>query len=396
MLLVEVAVILLAAKIAGDLASRWGQPPVVGQLVAGLAMGILVFAVGQQPLYNENEPQLAQLANLGVLLLMFLAGLETDWNEVRATGKAAFTSASVGVAIQLGVGYAVGLAFHLAPLEALFLGVILTATSISISAQTLLELGSLQTTAGATILGAAVSDDVIGVVVFSLVVAGTGMGQVSEPMPVVVLRLLVFFAIAPTVGNWLCHRILDLARDMRGSEVSLAAALALTLIFAVAAIQSGIAGVTGAYVAGLLINRQDRYGELTEKVKVVAYGLFVPIFLVKIGMDAHLESVGPVIGMVAAVSLSAIVAKFFGCALGARVCGLTSHQSLVVGAGMVPRGEVALIVASLALQANVVSTTVFAATIVVVLVTALVTPLLLRLALTRGVMSAAPQFSEAV
>ena len=177
MFLAEAAIVLIVAKLAGELASRWDQPPVLGQLLGGLVLGVVPVIRRQRRRCSAAGAELGSLANLGVILLMFLAGLETDWDQLRATGKAAFVAAALGVVVPLvGRLRPFSWLFGLPPIEALFVGVILTATSVSITAQTLMEMGSLQTVEGATVLGAAVIDDVIGLVVFSLVVALTGTG----------------------------------------------------------------------------------------------------------------------------------------------------------------------------------------------------------------------------
>jgi Kef-type K+ transport system membrane component KefB len=388
MLFAEIAIILIVAKLAGELASRWDQPPVLGQLVAGLILGAGLSFV-DNPVLRASGADLSTLANLGVVVLMFLAGLETDWDQLRATGRAAFVSASLGVAVPLVGGYGLGMLFGLPALEALFVGVILTATSVSITAQTLMEMGSLQTVEGATVLGAAVIDDVIGLVAFSLVVAltGAGGGASGDGTPSLVLLgvyLLVFFVASATIMPWLIAHALRYAERLRGTEALFALALAIGLLYGVAAQGAGLAAITGAYVAGLLINRHNGYSAVTDRTKVIAYGFFVPIFLVKTGMDAHLEALGPALGFVVATTIMAVLAKIVGCGLGARVCGLTNHQSLVVGVGMISRGEVALVVATLALSYGVISQAVFGATVIVVVATTLVTPPLLRVALRRA------------
>src|SRR6195256_5824120 len=186
---------LVAAKVCGQLATRWGQPPVLGQLVAGLVLGLLLTPFDGPDLRAANA-EVAQLADLGVILLMFLAGLETDSAQLRATGKAAFSAASFGVAVPLAGGFGVGRLFGLDDVQSLFVGVILTATSVSITAQTLMELGRLQTEEGATILGAAVIDDVIGLVVFSLVVALTSSGAEQVNLAWMAVYLIAFFGIS--------------------------------------------------------------------------------------------------------------------------------------------------------------------------------------------------------
>jgi Kef-type K+ transport system membrane component KefB len=386
--LIEIAVILVTAKVAGDLASRLGQPPVLGQLSVGLVFGLLLLPFDGPALQSANV-EVGQLANLGVVLLMFLAGLETDWDQLRASGKAAFVSASLGVAVPLASGYALALLFGLSPVQALFVGVILTATSVSISAQTLMDLGSLQTMEGATILGAAVIDDVIGLVVFSLVVALTAGTIESGSLMWIGLYLLIFFAASATLMPRLIDYALGLSERLRGSETMLGIAIGIGLVYGVAAQSAGLAAITGAYVAGLLINRHNAHPQITEGTKVLAYGFFVPIFLVKTGMDAHLDALGPALLFVIATTVMAVLAKVVGCGLGARVCGLTFHQSVVVGVGMISRGEVALVVATLALSSGAITQAVFGATVIVVVATTLVTPPMLRLAL-RYAASAEP------
>src|SRR5438552_635244 len=327
MFLAEAAIVLIVAKLAGELASRWDQPPVLGQLLAGLVLGGALSLFDSAPLQSA-QVELGNLSQLGVILLMFLAGLETDWDQLRATGKAAFVAASAGVAVPLVAGYALALAFGLPPVEALFVGVILTATSVSITAQTLMELGSLQTVEGATVLGAAVIDDVIGLVVFSLVIALTGSGAEQVNLGWLAGYLVIFFVLSATVAPWLISRILRLAERLRGAEAMLAIAVATGLLYGVVAERAGLAAITGAYVAGLLVNRRNRYPEITERTEVLAYGLFVPVFLVKTGMDAHLEALGMALVFVLATTVMAVAAKILGCGIGARMCGLSPQQSL--------------------------------------------------------------------
>jgi Kef-type K+ transport system membrane component KefB len=352
---------------------------VLGQLLAGLLLGILARPF-EGPELQTAGSEVGLLANLGVVLLMLLAGLETDWDQLLATGRAAFAAASLGVVVPLAGGYVLAGVFGLAPIQALFVGVILSATSVSISAQTLMELGGLQTMEGATIMGAAVIDDVIGLVVFSLVVALTGTAG-GGSLSLLAVWLVAFFAISAILLPRIIDRILPVAERLRGSETLLGIVVGLALLWGAAAERAGLAAITGAYVVGLLINRHNAYEQITERARVLAYGFFVPIFLVKTGMDTRVDTLGPALGFVLATTLVAVAAKVLGCGLGARVCGLTNHQSLVVGVGMISRGEVALVVATLALAAGAITQDVFAASVVVVVATTLVTPPLLRFAL---------------
>src|SRR5260221_2337163 len=380
MLLAELAVVLVAAKLSGDLATRCGQPPVVGQLVAGLGLG-LGYAFLRPGAALPDAPELSAFAQIGVVLLMFRAGLETDWPQLRAAGRAATRGGCGGVAVPLAFGGASGLAFALPAVEALFVGVMLTATSVSITAQTLMELGSLRTVEGSTVLGAAVIDDVIGLLVFSFAVAFTGAG--ASDLVGVVVPLLAFFLVTFGIGGRVLPWIVERSEHLRGAEAPVAIALAAAFALAAVAQSSGIAAITGAYVAGLLLNRHGRFEPIADKVRIVGDAVFVPIFLVKTGMDARVEQLGTVAVFVGALTAVAIITKVLGCGIGARVAGLNTRQSLVVGVGMISRGEVAIIVAGLALSAGAITSQIFSAAVVVVLATTLVTPPLLRIAL-RG------------
>ncbi len=376
-LLLELAIVLAVAKLAADLALRAGQPAVLGQLVAGLALGV-VYAVALPGLALPYGDELHAFADIGLVLIMFLAGLETDWPQLRAAGRASFLAASAGVAVPLVAGWATARAFGMSDVEAVFVGVILTATSVSITAQTLVELGSIGTLEGVTILGAAVIDDVIGIIVFSIAIAMSGgkVASVIPPMPVLLGSAAAFTVVALAIP-----RLVRFGHAMRADESVLGIALALAFLLGAFAQGSGVAAITGSYIAGVLIARSHVRSELIEKVRVIGHALFIPVFLVMTGMNARLDTIGPAMLFVVVLTVVAVTTKVVGSGAGARLAGLSSRSSLVVGVGMVARGEVAIVVAGLALSAGAISAEVFSAAVVVVLATTLVTPLLLRLVL---------------
>jgi Kef-type K+ transport system membrane component KefB len=395
-LLLLLALSVTSAKVAGSLASRIGQPTVFGEILAGLVLGPTALDVLGWPLFAATIESRGAHANLGavihdlseigVLLLMFVAGLETDFIEIRRVGRVAFWSAVGGVALPLVAGAATAVAFGF-PLywDGIFIGTILTATSVSISAQTLLEIGAFRSREGAAILGAAVIDDVMGIILLSLVVAlakasASGVVQIAGD----VLRVAAYFALAVFAGRVL-PMVLSRARALPVSQPVLSAALVIAMVYSWAAAYVGaMAAITGAYLAGLLVAQTEFKKEIDGGIQPLAYSIFVPIFFISIGLEADGRALGDRIWFTIALVAVAIVAKAVGCALMARWCGFTSQQSLRVGVGMISRGEVGLIVAGYGLANGLVDMQVFSASVIVVLATTMVTPPLLRLVFLRN------------
>jgi Kef-type K+ transport system membrane component KefB len=396
-LLLLLGLVIAAAKIAGALANRIGQPSVFGEILAGLVLGPTVLNVlgwapfTASPAGGRAGPELAavihDLAEIGVLLLMFVAGLETDLVEMRRVGKVAFWAALGGVVVPLVGGALVAAAFGF-PFywEGIFIGTILTATSVSISAQTLLELGALRSREGATILGAAVIDDVMGIILLSLVVAfakaSTGGVDVTE-IATVALRITGFFAAAVFAGRWLSP-MLRWARSLPVSQSVLSAAVVIGFVYAWAAEYVGaVAAITGSYVAGVLIAQTEFKKEIDAGIHPLTYSMFVPVFFISIGLQANGRELGARALFTIALVGVAIAAKAVGCGLFARLFGFSNSESARVGVGMISRGEVGLIVAGYGPANGLIGTEVFSASVVMVLATTMVTPPLLRLVFPR-------------
>jgi len=395
-LLLLLALAVAAAKLAGTLASRIGQPTVFGEILVGLLLGPTVLNVLGLPLFAAAESGpghatldgvMRDLSEIGVLLLMFVAGLETDLHEMRRVGTVAFWSALGGVVLPFIGGAAVATAFGF-PLywQGIFIGTILTATSVSISAQTLMEIGALRSREGATILGAAVIDDVMGIVLLSLVVAfakASATGVDLAQIGVVVVRILVYFGLAVAVGRWF-PAALAWARALPVSQAVLSAAIVIAMVYAWAAeYVGGVAAITGAYTAGVLISETKFKKEIDAGIHPLAYSMFVPVFFISIGLQANGRELGERVAFTIALVAVAVVAKAVGCALLARWCGFTNQQALRVGVGMISRGEVGLIVAGYGLSNGLIDTQVFSASVIVVLATTMVTPPLLRFVFPR-------------
>jgi len=396
-LLLLLALIIAAAKLAGALANRIGQPAVFGEILVGLLLGPTLLNMLGWPLFAPPAPEVEpgagllaavrDFAEIGVLLLMFVAGLETDVDELRRVGRVAFWSAFGGVVLPIAGGVATAAAFGL-PIfwEGLFIGTILTATSVSISAQTLIELGALRTREGSTILGAAVIDDVMGIIVLSLVVAFAKAADTGVDALAVVLvgvRVAVFFAAGVFAGRWFTP-LLRWATRLEVSQALLAAVLIVAFVYAWAAEYLGsVAAITGAYLAGVLVAQTPFKGQVDRGIHPLTYSMFVPIFFISIGLQANGRELGARAMFTVVLVVVAIAAKALGCGLFARLFGFSTGESIRVGVGMISRGEVGLIAAGYGLANGIIGRDVFSASVIMVLATTMVTPPLLRLTFPR-------------
>lgn len=385
-LLLALAILIFAAKTGGYAATRLKQPAVLGELLVGLLLGpslLNLFQIGPFA-GGHTENIVYELGEVGVIFLMFMAGLEVDVEEMLKSGKVAVLAGVLGVLVPLVGGMAVGLAFGQELYAALFVGLILTATSVSISAQTLLELGVLKTKEGLALLGAAVVDDVVAILALSVFFAWTGTGDATRPLWLVIVLMLVFFVVAIFAAARFLQPITRLIDRLPVSEGLLALVIVITLLFAWAAeVVGGVAAITGAFIAGVFFARTHFRKEIERGMHTLTYALFVPIFLVSIGLRANiwaLDAAGLVFLLV--LILVAIVTKVVGSGLGARLGGFGNLSSFRVGLGMVSRGEVGLIITTIGLNAALVARKEYSQVVIMVLVTTLVAPLLLRWAYT--------------
>jgi Kef-type K+ transport system membrane component KefB len=387
--LLVLALVIFAAKAAGYLSARLGQPAVLGELLAGVILGpslINLYNLGFiQP---ENRPYLENtikiIAELGVIFLMFMAGLETNLSEMFKVGKVAVFSGISGVIFPIAFGILVAMPFGYTFEKSLFIGIILAATSVSISAQTMLELGVLRKREGVALLGAAVFDDVLVVLVLSfyLAMVGGGSGGGALEIIVVILKMAAFFLVTALLGLKVLPWALSRVKKLPISENITATMVVLVLLTAWAAeYLGGVALIVGAFMVGVLAARTRFRHELEEKFRTIIYALLVPVFFVSIGLLVNLGSInGEAWFFAGLVCVAAIVSKIIGCGLGARLTGFNNLSSLRLGVGMVSRGEVGLIVASVGISEGILNQQVYAATVLMVLVTTLFTPFALKLA----------------
>ncbi len=371
-LLVPLALILVTARLAGMISRRIGMPAVLGELLAGLILGPSVLN-----LVRMNEV-LASVAYIGVLLLMFIAGLETDTVQLLKVGKASTLGAVGGVVLPFGAGIGLGMATGMPVPATLFLAAALTATSVSVSVQVLQEAGQLRSRAGMVILGAAITDDVLGLLALSLVMSFVGQGQ---NIALTILRLALFFPVAILVGRVALGPIVRWIARHHSEEAGIALIVAVVLFYAWSAeAWGGLAAITGAYVAGVMFGRLPEAREwIGKSVSMLGNGLFIPVFFVTVGLSTNLQNVLAAPALAVILSIIAVLTKALGAGAGARLGGCTWWETRTIGAGMVARGEVALVVATLGLNSGLISNTVFTLIIVMTMVTTLLTPLLLKL-----------------
>lgn len=374
MLIFQLAIILLASKIAGDISVKLGQPSVLGKLLIGIVLGPSVLGL------VSNTDMLSELSQIGVILLMFIAGLETDVEQFKQTGKASAFVGVAGIVVPFSFGYLAGVATGMSGLEAVFLGLLLSATSVSISVQALKEMGRLKSREGATILGAAVIDDIVVIIALAFVMSFAGS---DINLGIVVLKKLAFFAAAIAFAWLAVPWILKKFARLRVTESVISAALIICFFYAYAAEYAGVAAIIGSYIAGLAISLTSFKHEVFEKVETVSYSLFVPVFFTSIGVTAEFAGISEHIGLIVGLSLLAIATKLVGSAFGAKLSGFGWRSALGIGAAMVSRGEVALIIAAMGLEANLLNTDMFAVIVIVVLVTTLITPPLMKLFFNR-------------
>ncbi|MGL5478130.1 MAG: cation:proton antiporter [Clostridium sp.] len=376
--LLDLTLILLSTKIFGMVTKKLKLPQVVGALIAGVVLGPTCIGI-----LHETE-FITQLSSVGVIVLMFTAGLETDISELKKTGKASALAAVFGVIIPLIGGLLVSMAFGVEAgskdiLKNVFIGIILTATSVSITVGTLKELGKLNTRAGNTILGAALIDDILGIIGLTIVIS---MADSSVNIGLVLLKIVAFFIFAGILG-FILRKLFVIWIEQKGGEIRRIVIMAFVLCLGLSYIAEAVFGVTditGAFIAGMIISNTDRTHIITKKFEILSYLLLSPIFFASIGIGLEINSLskGEIIFTVA-LTIVAIITKIVGGAIGVKISGYKNRESLQVGIGMVSRGEVALIVANKGLSVGLISQQGLVPVVIMVIVAAIVTPILLKI-----------------
>jgi len=383
-LLLALAIIVLVAKASGYLSTYLGQPAVLGELLAGLLLGPTLLNMLHWPMFGDPHlgETLSHLAHIGVLFLMFVAGLEIDLESMLNAGRPAAISGTLGVIVPVGMGILIALLFGSDWQQSIFLGLVLAATSVSISAQTLMELGVLRSRVGIALLSAAVVDDVLVILLLSLFTALTADGGGGAAAVAIVLAKMVgFLGIALLLGFRLIPGLTSRLDRLPISEGVIALVLVTTLLYAWGAEAfGGMAAITGAFLAGIMFGRTRFRSQIESAMHTLSYSWLVPVFFVSIGLEANAGLLGlDGIPFALLLILVAIVSKVLGSGLGARLAGFGGRDSLRMGVGMTSRGEVGLIVASVGLSGGLVTEGTFASVVLMVLATTLVTPVFLKL-----------------
>ena len=373
--ILHLAIIYIAARVMGEVAVRLGQSAVLGELSAGVLVGGSVLG------WIEQTEVLTLMGQVGVMLLLFEVGLESDLESFLKVGWSATWVALIGVVTPFALGYGAAILLHLSHLQAIFLGATLTATSVAITARVFQEMGRLDSDEGQIILGAAVLDDILGLVILSVVVALAESGSVSWLRVGGTAGAAVFFLVAAVlVGFRYAHLFTRVVDNMKTRGRLIIAATTFALLAGYAAESVGVAAIVGAFAAGLILERTENQARIHEQLRPVA-DIFVPIFFVMVGVAVDLSQLNPfnaanwpVLGLAGALALAGIVGKLVS-GWGARGSGI---NRLAIGVGMLPRGEVGLIFAGVGLSHHVIAPGEYSALLLVIVLTTFLAPILLK------------------
>ncbi|OGO61333.1 MAG: hypothetical protein A2032_02990 [Chloroflexi bacterium RBG_19FT_COMBO_49_13] len=384
-LAIAMAIIISIAKLGGYFSYRLGQPSVLGELIVGIILGPSVIDLLNNPYFTDIHlaDTIQHFAEIGVLLLMFLAGLDLHITDLLRSSKVAGLSGVLGMILPLGLGTLAGILFSMDISHAIFTGLILSATSVSISAQTLMELKVLRSRVGVSLLGAAVFDDILvllGLSIFTafiLPISDAGIGSIL----LIILKILLFLGIASLIGMFVFPKLSNLISGLPISQGLIAFAFVTILIYGWTAETFGqMAAITGAFLAGIWFGRTPVKDHIHTGISTIAYGVFVPVFFINIGLSANARELNWESGLFLLVMvLVAVIGKVLGAGYGGYLGGLTRQEALQLGVGMMSRGEVGLIVAAVGVELGLIDQYIFSAMVGVVILTTVITPPLLRM-----------------
>ena len=388
-----IALALICARVFGYIFTKLKLPSVIGEILAGVFLGGISLTIFNGQMislfgFSWSVPELSYLsvefdflAEIGILILMFISGLSTSLSQLKSMGKTSTFVAIGGVIVPLGLGVSTSLLFGFNQQESLIVGLMLVATSVGVTVRTLMDLHKLDTNVGAAILGGAVIDDVLGIVLLAFVVG-------SDPFLYVGFKIALFFILFVYLGLKVIDRILGLGEYIHLPKAFLSISLSLFLLFSFFADRFGISGIIGAFIAGLLIGQSIKSRKIVDDVQTLGYGFFVPLFFIWIGAKLIIgivddfASFSSIAVFAFIIILVAIVGKIIGCGIGARLSGSSLKESLQIGVGMIPRMELALIIISTAISkkliVGVAANQLLAISVLITICTTLITPILIN------------------
>ena len=387
-ILLPLAIILVVSKVLMKCCEKIRFPAVIGMLLSGILVGLIRYIPGQTVLSATGMEGLAFFAKIGVILILFTAGLETDLQKIKSIGGPAVIITVAGVAVPMALGFLVATLCNggfsaltkETLLQNLFYGTILTATSVSVTVATLREAGKLDSKVGTTVVAAAIIDDILGIVVLSFVLALKGDGAAATGPAVVVIRTLLYF-VAVAIVAFLASKFFTVL-DRRFEHHRLVPIMGIAFCFIIAYASEkwfGIADITGAYIVGLILSGNKDSHYIDRKADILGYMLFVPIFFANIGISTEFSDVSvSFLAFGALFILAGMAGKFLGCGAAALACGYKPKDAARVGLGMMARAEVALVTAQKGVEYGVIHSSIMPFVVSLILITSFVTPLLLH------------------
>ncbi len=360
--------ILVATTIVGHLSTKLNFPVVIGQLLVGVIIGPAFLN-----LIQAND-FIKFFSEIGVVILMFMAGLESDLHLLLRFIKPSILVASTGMLLPLVSFYFIGLLFNLDNKESIFLGVIFAATSVSITVEVLKEMNQLTSQEGITILGAAVADDILSVILLSVFTSGMASSKIGSML---ILQILFFIILLVSI-RWIIPKLMDLSAvfEIPVSEIIMALILCFGLSYV--ADLMGLSAVIGSFFAGIAVGQTDYKKIINKGIQPIGYGLFIPVFFISIGLNVTFKGIIDDFLLFIILTIVGIISKTIGAGAGAKLFGFSNHSSLMIGFGMVSRGEMALIIAQIGFQSHLLSIDRYSAVISAIFVCTLIAPFLLK------------------
>ncbi len=377
-ILLHLAIIIFFSKILGAVSKKFKQPPVVGMLFLGIVLGPTFLH------FIEPEAVINWIAQIGVLFLLFEAGLETNIKKIKEESRQAVLPAAGGIILPFVLGFLLTYFISNNLSQSLMVGVIFTATSVSVSVMTLIDLDKLKSLEGRCIVNAAIIDDIVGILLLTVIIGLTaGSGGENTSIALSIVKIIVFFVISFIFGLFILQPFFLNLKKILLDNVVVSLAIAVVLLYSWFAEKAGLAAITGAYFAGLFLGQTHHKQAVQTGITNIGKSFFVDVFFVSIGLQFDLFEIDAHPVYVIVFVLLAIIGKMIGSGLGAKLTNFDLTRSFRVGVGMIPRGEVALIIANMALAKGIISTNIISATILMVIISAIGTPLLLKFGFTK-------------